>query len=530
MDILLVDDDAAIRKYVSAFLEDDGHNVVDVATAEEAQQIFSEHWFPMVLSDIRMPGMSGIELLEAIKKKPGGDRTDVVLFTGYGSMESAIAALRLGAYNYMLKPIEAQELYSVTQKIAERSELRETPGGMFRPKTGNKWCFVSKAMRQVEETSLKFHNNRSLAVLIEGETGTGKEVVARLIHSGGQHITEPFIDINCAALTASLFESELFGYEAGAFTGGLSRGQKGKMDLAKGGTLFLDEIGELPLELQAKLLRVIQDKEYYRVGGLNKIKADIRIICATNINLKQHVEQGTFRKDLYYRLKVGHVLLPPLRQRTEAILPLAELFLAEIAGQNKKSFRSIQPEAARILQEYPWPGNVRELRNTIEWAVCMYDDVVIKPEHLEVLRTEAGEGVEVLGCMPIIDPEKFALPLEGISLEDYIDRIVQQALAMHGSNKSAAARFLGISRRALCCRLERQQRREDVIIPTAKNFLNRVVNRRIRQSWQRKFDVYVYFASICDIRRQNSLCHLAVLCRNMNNCYYQTRGKIYQFL
>jgi len=340
MNILLVDDDERSRLGVAKFLSELGHQVTECRDGDEAYNTYTAGEFPMVLSDIRMPKMSGIELLSRIAALTD-KRTDVVLFTGHGDISTAIQALRAGAYDYLLKPINVEELADITDKIAEHQSLlnenkvlverfsdevqaatedarREVARlkQALEPTTGlERLVFSSPQMKAIVLQAQKYHDNRAIPVLIEGETGTGKEIIARMIHygysAGEQGIASPFIDVNCAAITASLFESELFGYESGAFTGSLTKGQKGKFDIAQGGTLLLDEVGEIPLELQGKLLRVIQEKEFYRVGGLKKIKTDVRIVCATNADLEQRVEQGAFRRDLYFRIKVGNFLIPP---------------------------------------------------------------------------------------------------------------------------------------------------------------------------------------------------------------------------
>ena len=311
----------------------------------------------------------------------------------------------------MLKPINVEELAALTEKIAEhqsllfenkalterfsveveaategaRQELIRLKKALVQAAGLENVGFFSRQMQDVVSQAHKYHQSRSIPVLIEGETGTGKELISRIIHygtmdnAGGQI---PFVDVNCAAITANLFESELFGYEPGSFTGSLAKGQNGKIDLAQGGSLLLDEVGEIPLELQGKLLRAIQEKEFYRVGGLKKIKTDVRIICATNADLEKSVDQGTFRRDLYFRLKVGHIRIPPLRERLDDIIPLTELFLRIFAGKKPDRFQKISGGAAEILLAYDWPGNVRELRNTIEWVSFMYDDRELKAEHL----------------------------------------------------------------------------------------------------------------------------------------------------
>lgn len=317
----------------------------------------------------------------------------------------------------------------------------------------------SDTMRQIVILAQKYHENRNLPVMIEGETGTGKELVAKTIHFGDMGIPGPFIDINCATIPANLFESELFGYEAGAFSGAAQQGHKGKFDLAQGGTLFLDEITELPLEMQPKLLRVIQEKEFFRVGGLQKVKTDVRIICATNLELSQLVEQGRFRKDLYYRLKVGHIFVPPLRARKEEIIPLASMFLTEMAAGQGRKFRRISEEAQEILLSYEWPGNVRELRNIMEWVLALHDDAELKPHHLPLAPPPFGRLLTGRATTPSqLQPHDFDLPPEHFSLQDFTDSIILKAVEKHGGNKTAAAEYLGISRRSVYYCLEKRKK------------------------------------------------------------------------
>ena len=303
---------------------------------------------------------------------------------------------------------------------------------------------ASDAMKKAYQQARQLHAERSVPVLIEGETGTGKELVARYIHYGEESVAESFVDLNCAALPSSIFESELFGYDAGAYTGGLPRGQKGKLDLAMGGTLFLDEITEVPLELQAKLLRVLQEKEFYRVGGLKKIKTDVRVICATNVDIEQKVEQERSGGDLFYRLNVARIYLPPLRERRDEIVPLAESFLAKFAKEKRKNFKIIKKTTADLLLSYQWPGNIRELRNLIEWAVLMHDDTELEPSHLRLIQkedTKAENGAA--------DQINFTLPLNNLPLKPFIDDIILKALEMHHDNKLQTARYLNIPTRTL---------------------------------------------------------------------------------
>ncbi|MCE5286673.1 MAG: sigma-54 dependent transcriptional regulator [Pelosinus sp.] len=479
MKILLVDDEQHSRQAMLWFLKHQSHEVTECTSGEEALRKCAAENYPLILSDIQMPGMSGLELAAAIKKFPNSWQTDIVFFTGYADLNSAVTALRAGIYDYLEKPVNPEELSSVIERVAEHQALlrenktlterfndevnaatEETRRELIHMKQivaesiiGSVGIF-SESMREIVQKAEKLHQDRAIPVLVEGETGTGKEVIAKLIHYG-KHFnplsTVPFVDINCAALAPTLFESELFGYEAGSFTGGMAKGAKGKFDIACGGTLFLDEISQIPLDLQGKLLRVLQEKEFYRIGGLKKIKTNVRVICATNVPLEKCVAEGTFRKDLYFRLKVAHLVIPPLRERTTAILPLATLFLQKAAQQKKKKFTAIAPQTAKIMEEYDWPGNVRELQNFIDYAVFAYNDLELKTEHLAGLFEERRQP-------DLATPESRVLelpfPKTGYSLKQYTKEIILKVLAAHNDNQTAAAKYLGISRRAMSYRLE----------------------------------------------------------------------------
>ena len=339
MQILLVDDEQEGRSFLANYLSLLGHQVTECASGEEALDAYDGVPFEMIFSDIKMEGISGIELVREIKKVKRQPGADVVLYTGFVDLQLAIGALRAGAYDYLTKPINMDELKAVLERVQEHQALlreNETLTQHFEEEVqaatqvkdrelqqlrrrvaeqagiGALGVF-SETMRRIVQQAEQYHTDRSLPVLIQGETGVGKEIIAKIIHYGSMAEPGPFIDINCTAITPSLFESELFGYEAGSFTGGAVRGQRGKLDMAMGGTLFLDEIAEIPSELQAKLLRVIEERSFYRVGGLKKIKTDIRIVAATNLDFEKRIEEGLFRKDLYYRLKVGQIIIPPLR-------------------------------------------------------------------------------------------------------------------------------------------------------------------------------------------------------------------------
>ncbi|VBB08863.1 fis bacterial regulatory protein hth signature [Lucifera butyrica] len=479
MNILLVDDAKTSRTWIAKALIRAGHNVIECNNGEAALEHFMADYFPLVLSDVIMPGMTGLELLKKISASPKKKETDVVLFTAHNQSELAIEALRAGAYDYLLKPINIQELLMIIQRLAKkrggkeyqplsvsfineagfateeaRQELERCREALAKSAGLYQAGFFSPIMQNIALLAQKYHKDRSVPVLIEGETGTGKELIARMIHNGSTLSEKPFVAINCTAISPQLFESELFGYESGAYTGSLRKGQIGKLDLAHGGTLFLDEIGDMPQDLQVKLLRVIQEKEFYRVGGLQRIKTDIRIICATNADLVRRLKSGAFRPDLYYRLRVGYILLPPLRDRVEDIVPLANLFLKQFSQEKGKRFQSVGAAAAQLLTGYEWPGNVRELRNAMEWVVFMYDDNEVKPGHLGVLGLHSQCNREN-ALAQVINPWNFVIPQEGFSLDDYVDHIVEQALEMHQGNRAAAARMLGMTRRALCCRLEK---------------------------------------------------------------------------
>jgi two-component system, NtrC family, response regulator AtoC len=480
MKILLIDDEQHSRQAMLWFLKRQKHEVTECASGAEALTQYSPDKFPMVLSDIQMPGMSGIELASAIKLLPDSWKTDIVLFTGHADLRSAVSAMRAGVYDYLEKPVNVEELASVVEKVAEhqallrenkilterfheevnaatedtRRELAEVKQIIAESIIGSVGIF-SKCMENIVQQAGQLHADRSIPVLIEGETGTGKEIVAKMIHYGDSHAplsTAPFVDINCAALAPTLFESELFGYEAGAFTGGTAKGSKGKFDLAYGGTLLLDEIGEIPPDLQGKLLRVLQEKEFYRIGGLKKIKTNVRVICATNVPLEERVEKGIFRKDLYFRLNVAHIVIQPLRERREEILPLALLFLHKFSHLKKKKFSSIHPQTAMMMEKHNWPGNVRELQNVIEYAVFAYNDVELRPDHILGLLQKSHE--QASGPPEMNRVLELPFPLQGYPLKNYTEDVILKVLAAHNGNQSATADYLGLTRRALSYRIE----------------------------------------------------------------------------
>lgn len=475
MNILLVDDDQLSRNSLANFLVDFlGHSVTECSNAREALNILEKEYYPMLMTDLMMPEMNGIELLKQIKQNERLRSMDVVIITGFGKMSSAIDALRAGAYDYLLKPINVDELAFVVEKIAnhqdlihENLELRthfdqklsqttkeiqdrlHNLQSVFAEIVGvGKVGIFSEAMKKITATAGKFHKDRSIPVLIQGETGTGKEIVARMIHFGKGDTTSPFICINCSAISPTLFESELFGYEGGSYTGSKQKGMPGKLELAQGGTIFLDEIGDMPVEMQPKLLRVLQDKEMYRIGGIKKIKLDVRVICATNQDLNRLIENGRFRRDLLFRINTGSITIPPLREQKEAIVPLAGMFLTRFTEQKKKRFRYLSKGVIEILENRAWEGNIRDLEHTIEVAVLLHDDIELKPHHL----THWDGGAEAVYAEN--DEIHIDLSRESFPMRELERQIVNAVLKKFGGNKSKAAQYLEISRFTLRNKLQ----------------------------------------------------------------------------
>ncbi len=477
MNILLVEDDQLSGEVLAEFLEESLLcRVTRCDSGIDALELLEKQTFPIVISDIRMPGISGVELLKNIKENPDIENTEVILITGHADVNTAIQALRNGAFDLLRKPIVIEELAGLIRKIeikikSMKSKSPDTEmsvsaanGDEYGSESesslvnlsltgGLQIGIYSDAMRSIIETSLIFHSDRSAHVLIEGETGTGKEVVAKAVHYGDSSTDRPFISINCSAISPNLFESELFGYAGGAFTGAKKTGDLGKFELAQGGTLFLDEIADLPMSMQPKLLRALQEKEIYRVGGIKPISLDVRIIAATNRNLEQQVTENHFRKDLYYRLNLGLIRIPPLRQQKEAIIPLAQMFLSESAIKKKHRFRFIGPEAKELLEEHTWLGNIRELENTIERVVLLYDHLEIRAEHLSFLSSEDFEGIDL--HTSIIKPGLIRLPENQLDIDALEAEIVRKTMQKFQGNKTRTAKYLGVTLSALRSRLKR---------------------------------------------------------------------------
>jgi DNA-binding NtrC family response regulator len=444
--ILVVDDERRQRDILQMILEAEGYETTAAGSGRQALQAAQSEPFDVVLTDLKMPDMNGLELLGALPNRPGGP--SVILMTAHGTIDSAVEAMRKGAFDYLTKPLEKDELLLVLKRAMERSRLvRENR--MLREQLQDRFRLdnivgAHGSMQDVFRVVHKVAASTS-TVLIYGESGTGKELVAKALHQESDRRSRPFYAVNVAALPESILEAELFGYEKGAFTGAESR-KIGLFEQASGSTLFLDEVGDLKRDLQVKLLRALQEREILRVGGTDRIKVDVRIVAATNYDLERAVKEGRFREDLFYRLNVIPILLPPLRERRTDIPLLVEHFLAKHAGGRT---RSVSEEALKALVEYGWPGNVRELESVIERALLLGEDDRILPADLPA-GIRAGLRVP-RGALELDIPES------GIDLEELERTLILRALEKADGNVSRAARLLGLSRRTLQYRLEKIQ-------------------------------------------------------------------------
>jgi DNA-binding NtrC family response regulator len=434
--ILVVDDEPAQLELLSGFLEEQGYETVLADSATKALEIFRREPFDLIVTDQKMPDMSGLDLVKAVREIT--PEASIVVITAYGTVDTAVAAIKFGAADYLTKPVNLDELlYRVEQVrdrrrlLSENRELREALETHHRIEgiigEGGRMLEVFSMVRRVASSEA--------TVLIRGESGTGKELIAKAIHYGSPRASGPMIRVNCAALPETLLESELFGHEKGAFTGAVAT-RKGRFELADGGTLFLDEIGDLPLLLQAKLLRVLQEKEFERIGSSNPIRVNVRILAATHRVLEALVKAGQFREDLYYRLNVVTISLPPLRERREDLPLLMDHFLRLFADKNQKTIRGFTQDAREMLLRYDYPGNVRELENIIERAVVLTRDDVIGRADLP-LTTQALEGE---------DRKQASLPA---TVEAVERKMITEALARSGGVQTRAAEILGISERTL---------------------------------------------------------------------------------
>ena len=438
--VLVVDDDAAMREMLVSLLEDEGLTARSAASADEALEEARERDFDAIVSDIRMPGKDGIQMLGELRElRPD---TPVTLMTAFGSIDSAVGAMRAGAFDYITKPFKREAVIASLERAFERRELerenRRLRRAVDRTSSFGDLIGVSPAMREVFALIRKISSSRS-SVLISGESGTGKEIVARTIHFTGARSGKPFVPINCTAMPEGLLESELFGHVRGAFTGAHTS-KKGLFEEADGGTLFLDEIGDMAPSLQSKLLRVLQDREIRPVGGNRSVHVDVRIVSATNKDLRTEIEARRFRQDLFYRLNVIPVVIPPLRERPEDIPLLAEAFIQKHSGPEP---RSLSLDAMERLVRYPWEGNARELENMIERALTLCSGREISADDLPL----AGSGTST---DKDFEHSLLQLAVENrLTLRELGDLYIEEILTLAGGNKVQAARILGINRRTL---------------------------------------------------------------------------------
>lgn len=444
--ILIVDDDEDARGVLLAKLGHSGYDVEGAGSAEEALGIISGFDPALIITDLRMPGMTGLELTERVRSATEG--IDLIVVTAHEDMGSAVAAMKAGAFDYLVKPLRLSELDGLVERCFREQALnREARAhGLEQPEPASRGQLVGRDPRMIEIYKMigVLARNRT-TVLIRGETGTGKELVARAIHSHSAHADQPFIAVNCTALTETLLESELFGHAKGAFTGAVSS-RRGYFELAGSGTIFLDEIGDTSGEFQTKLLRVLQDRTFYPVGGESARSTEARVVAATHQPIEELVGEGRFREDLYFRLKVVEIRVPPLRERPRDIPLLAEALLERIRAENGSDVRHISADAMMKLSAYNWPGNVRELENALTRATLLSRGPAIGAEHI-VVGGAPGVPVSTVAATPLADPGQD--DPASLTLDYAIATHVQRVLAITGGNKSEAARVMRISRSRL---------------------------------------------------------------------------------
>jgi two-component system response regulator AtoC len=454
--ILVVDDEPNLRKLLAAQLTQDGYEAHAVADGKEAMAALKEQHFDAVISDLRMPNMDGMTLLKHIQEQHGD--IPVIVLTAHGTVETAVDAMRFGAFDFLTKPFDRAEMQAVVGKAVRTVDHRHKDV-VIEPDERGRYRIIgeSEPMLAIYQILEKVADTPA-TVLITGESGTGKELIARALHENSSRRQRPFIRVNCGAIPRDLMEAELFGYERGAFTGAVTS-KPGRFELAHDGTLFLDEISEIPVEMQVKLLRAIQEGEIDRVGGIKPIAVDVRLVAATNRDLKSEIASGRFREDLYYRLNVVPIHLPPLRERRTDIPLLAEHFLLKQAARLKRGTMKLSPEAMESMANYPWPGNIRELENVVERTVLLTDGDTIRPKDLPLElqrggdRSDGGGGVGALDAGDDDDATENApggLKQQVREAAARLEReLIVRALAQTGGNVTQAARLLKISRKSL---------------------------------------------------------------------------------
>jgi len=449
--ILIVDDEKNIREGLGKSLEMDGHKVFLAATGKDGWHIVTTEEVDLVITDLKMPEMGGSDLLKKIVSSY--PTVPVVILTGHGTIESAVSAIQDGAYDFLTKPVDLERLSHIVRRalsnrelVIQNRNLQDELDRISRRSKFDKMIGKSPQMRKVMELIDQVAQTKA-SVLITGESGVGKELVADAIHFLSNRREKPFVKVHCAALSENLLESELFGHEKGSFTGAISR-KKGRFELAHEGTIFLDEIGEISQQVQIKILRVLQEKQFERVGGESTLEVDVRVVSATNRDLKAEIEAGTFREDLFYRLNVVNIHVPPLRERTEDIPLLASAFLKEFSEENGKQIEGIDPKARLALYNYRWPGNIRELRNCIESSVVMCKGQVITTDDLPPSVTQGAE--DSLIRIPV-----------GIAMEEDEKGIIPATLNPEKGNKTRCAEVLGIGRKTLHRKIKEYGLEED---------------------------------------------------------------------
>lgn len=454
--ILIIDDEAGFRGAIRRFLSAN-YTVREAGTAAEGMQLAGTLEPDVVLLDIGLPDQSGLDLLPQLKElRPS---PTVIMVTAYEQVRDVVQAMKKGAFDYLVKPVDLEEFEVTVKQALEyaslRHEVERLRQEMQRLHQVSTLVGSSPAFLEAQKLAIRSAQSPDAGVLLQGESGVGKELFARLIHASSPRATYPFVALNCAVFSPEIIESELFGYERGAFTGARSEGKKGLLEAADGGTLFLDEVADLPPEVQAKLLRVLEEHEFYPLGSTRKKTVDIRVVAACNRDLWQACEDGLFRKDLFFRLATIQIVLPALRDRREDILPLARFFLEQFNDKYGKRFRDISDEAKEVLVTHSWPGNVRELRNTIERIVLLEDDDLVLRRHFHFLRTQTGPAT----AMATPEHGRFLvwenLPEEGMSLEELERNIIWEVYERCGRNKSKTARFLRIPRHVLIYRMKK---------------------------------------------------------------------------